>query len=234
MQFAEMSEGRLRRRYKRFFADVELASGEIVTAHCANPGSMRSCAPEGARVWLSRTRPGLKLAWRWELVEVDGALICINTGMTNGVVAEALAGGVVAELAAFQSVRREVAYGERSRVDFLLERRDGEAVEQCYLEVKQVTLDGGGGVAAFPDSVTERGARHLEELMAMVGEGHRAVLLFCCSRSDARRVRPADEIDPHYGATLRRAAAAGVEVLAYGCEVSPAGVWLRRRLPAEL
>jgi sugar fermentation stimulation protein A len=234
MQFAAMVEGRLIRRYKRFFAEVELDGGAIVTAHCANPGSMRSCAPEGARVWLSAARPGLKLAWTWELVEVAGALICVNTGRANGVVAEGLAGGVVAEVAAYQTIRREVAYGERSRVDFLLERHSGGAVEQCYLEVKNVTLDGGDGMAAFPDSVTERGTRHLEELMEMVAHGHRAVLLFCCSRSDARRVRPADEIDPRYGATLRRAAAAGVEVLAYGCEVSPAGVWLRHRLPAEL
>ena len=129
-------------------------------------------------------------------------------------------------------VAREVRYGERSRVDFLLS--DGEdGTERCYLEVKSVTLDCGGGVSSFPDSVTERGRRHLEELMAMVDEGHRAVMLFCCQRSDVRRVRPADDVDPAYGATLRRARAHGVEVLAYRCDVSPAGIAVRERIPVD-
>lgn len=224
-------EGRLVRRYKRFLADVTLPGGEEVVAHCANPGSMRTCMTEGGRVWLSKSDdPRRKLAYSWELAEVDGAMVCVNTAHANRVVAEALAAGVIAELRGFERVRPEVRYGERSRVDFLLETGD----RKCYVEVKSVTLRGGAGVGAFPDSVTARGTRHLEELMAMVAAGHRAVMLFCCNRSDARAMRPADEIDAAYGRTLRRAAAAGVELLAYRCDLSPRGIWMRERVPVDL
>lgn len=216
------------RRYKRFLADIELDSGPVVVAHCPNPGSMLTCAPQGARVWLdehaSTTR---KLAYTWELVEAEGAMVCVNTARANSVVAEALQAGTIAELCDYEDVVREVRYGEKSRIDFLLRQSE----RTCYLEVKSVTLRGGPDMVAFPDSVTARGTRHLHELMAMVGQGHRAVLLFCCNRSDARAVRPADEIDPRYGHALRQAIQAGVEVLAYRCDVSPGGIWVRERIP---
>lgn len=226
-----LMEGRLLRRYKRFLADVDLVAGGTVVAHCANPGSMRTCMPEGARVWLTRhDDPRRKLQYTWELVEADGAMVCVNTARANHVVAEALRAGVVAELGGFDEMRAEVPYGERSRVDFLLVMGG----RKCYVEVKSVTLHGGARMGAFPDSVTARGTRHLEELMAMVAAGHRAVMLFCCSRSDADSMRPADEIDPCYGQTLRRAAAAGVELLAYRCDVSPRGIWMKERVPVVL
>lgn len=175
-------------------------------------------------------RPGRILRWTWELVEADGSLVCVNTARANQVVAEALAKRTVTELAGWTEPRREVRYGERSRVDFLLQR--GEKL--CYLEVKSVTLGLGRGVAGFPDSVTDRGTRHLEELMRVVRAGHRAVLLFCVGRTRASAVRPADDIDPVYGATLRRAAAAGVEILAYRCRLSPRAISLASSVPVEL
>lgn len=232
MEFdAPLIQGHLLRRYKRFLADVVLATGEVVVAHCANPGSMLTCAPEGALVWLSvNDNPKRKLEHTWELVAAGGELVCVNTARANRVVAEGLERGVVRELAGFDELRSEVRLGERSRVDFLLRHGD----QRTYLEVKSVTLDAGRGVSAFPDSVTERGTRHLNELMAAVADGDRAALLFCAQRGGTRAVRPADEIDPVYGRTLRAAREAGVQLLAYTCELSPSGVWLRERVPLQL
>ncbi len=231
MKFRKLIKGRLVQRYKRFLADVKLADGEVVVAHCPNPGSMLRCAPENAPVWLSKSdNPKRKLKYTWELVKAHGSYVCVNTGHANNVVADALRDGVVTELDGFDDLRREVKYGERSRVDFLL--TEGSA--KTYVEVKSVTLSMGRQVSAFPDSVTARGTRHLQELMAMVDEGHRAVMLFCCARADTQVVRPADKIDPVYAQTLRQAAGCGVELLAYRCDVSPRGMWLRERVAIEL
>jgi sugar fermentation stimulation protein A len=230
---APLVAGRLVRRYKRFFADVELgrsATRRVVVAHCANPGSMRTCAEVGGRVWLLPSNdPRRRLAWTWELAEVGGALVSVNTARANQIVAEALAAGAIAELAGDGTVRREVAAGA-SRIDFLLEapRR------RTWVEVKCATMDGGDGGAAFPDSVTTRGARHLGELTRLREGGDRAVLLFCVARAGARRVRPADEIDPTYGAALRRAARAGVEVLAYRAAIDRRAIALADRIDVEL
>ena len=230
---APLIEGRLVRRYKRFFADVELAGGEIVVTHCANPGSMKTCAPDAARVWLSRSDdPRRRLAYTWELVEAEGAMVVVNTAHANAVVGEALAAGAIPELAGYRDLAREVPYGRGSRVDFLLTRPGRRG--RCFVEVKGVTMAAGGRVSAFPDSVTERGTRHLQELIRTVRRGDRAVLLFCVGRDPTDVVRPADEIDPVYGKTLRRAARGGVEVLAYRAAVSPRGIQLRDRVPVEL
>ena len=229
--------GRLVQRYKRFFADVEIGRGtqrRTVVAHCANPGSMRTCAEPGGPVWLlPAASPKRKLAWTWELAETGGAMICVNTARGNQLVAEALAAGVVTELTGYDEIRREVDAGD-SRLDFGLTRRRGDRDERCFVEVKTVTMDAGHGTAAFPDSVTTRGARHLDELIALRRQGHRAVLLFCAARADAARVRPADHIDPAYGAALRRAAGAGVEVLAYRCAIDTAGMHLAQRIEVIL
>jgi len=231
VKYAPLIEGRLVDRYKRFLADVRLDDGRIVVAHCANPGSMRHCRPDDARVWLSRSNnPKRKLEYTWELVEVEDAVVCVNTAMANRVVDEALAANVVVELDGYETVRREVRFGDRSRVDFVLERPG----QRCFVEVKSATMGVGGGVTAFPDSVTERGARHLRELSTVVAEGHRGVLLFCAGRSDTKAVRPADEIDPAYGRALREARDAGVEVLAYACDIDTTGMWMRRSVPVEL
>ncbi|WP_028240676.1 DNA/RNA nuclease SfsA [Stutzerimonas azotifigens] len=226
-----LEEGRLVRRYKRFFADVLTAEGEALCIHCPNTGSMLHCMGEGARVWFSRTNdPKRKLAGTWELVETPhGRLACVNTARANPLVEEALRDGTIVELAGFTGLRREVAYGEEnSRADFRLEYPHGAA----YVEVKSVTLGfPEGGVAAFPDAVTARGARHLRELAALARAGVRAVQLYCVNLTGVEAVRPAVEIDPAYGRALDDALGAGVEVLAYGAAISPQEIRLERRLP---
>ena len=235
MQFSSaLTGGRLARRYQRFFVDVDLPDGRRVTAHCPNTGSLMGCADPGLRVWLSDVSgAGRKLALRWDLVEVaGGALVGVNTLFANGLVREAIRAGVVPELEGYGEVRGEVRFGsEGSRVDLLLSRPEGGA--RCFLEVKNVTAAVQGGVALFPDAVSRRASKHLRELMAVVAAGERAALLFCVQRADVSEVRPADAIDPVYGRTLRDAAAAGVEVLAYRARVSLAGTEPPDRVPVD-
>jgi sugar fermentation stimulation protein A len=214
------------KRYKRFLADVVLPSGETVTVHCANPGSMIGLATAGARVWLSRSdNPKRKLAHSWELIEVDfgtGAeLVGINTAHPNALAAEAIAAGAIAELAGYASLRREVRYGRSSRVDVLLE---GPARPPCYVEIKNVHLMRRAELAEFPDAVTKRGAKHLGELGDMVATGARAVMLFLIQIASARRFALARDIDPAYGKAFDAARRAGVEALAYRCAISRDGI----------
>ncbi|HJE30561.1 MAG TPA: DNA/RNA nuclease SfsA [Pseudomonas nitrititolerans] len=235
MRFSTPLEaGRLVRRYKRFLADIVSDAGEALCIHCHNTGSMLNCMGEGARVWFQRSNdPRRKLPGTWELVETpQGRLACVNTARANRLVEEALLDGVIEELAGFTALRREVAYGlENSRVDFRLDYPAGPA----YVEVKSVTLGfGDTAVAAFPDAVTLRGAKHLRELAALARDGVRAVQLYCVNLTGIEAVRPASEIDPLYAAALREAVAAGVEVLAYGVEISPEEIRLSRRLPVIL
>ena len=235
MQFdPPLEEARLLRRYKRFLADIETQAGERLTIHCPNTGSMLNCMSEGCRVWFSRSNdPKRKLPGTWEIGETPhGRLACINTARANGLIEEALRAGVISELAGFTALRREVPYGqERSRVDFCLEFPGGTT----FVEVKSVTLGfADSSTAAFPDARTERGAKHLRELAALVGSGVRAVQLYCVNLSDIDAVRPAEEIDPAYAAALREAVAAGVEVLAYGVDISPKGIEVVRRLEVLL
>jgi sugar fermentation stimulation protein A len=210
------------RRYKRFLADVTLPSGKTVTAHCANPGAMLGLMEPGARIWLSKSaNPKRKLDYSWELIEVDfggGAeLVGINTANPNALAAEALAGGRIAELAGYDSIRREVRYGENSRVDFLLE---GRGRPPCYVEIKNVHLMRQRGLAEFPDSVTARGAKHLVELAAMAREGARAVMLYLVQIGSAERFALARDIDATYAAAFDRARAAGIEAIAHRCQLS--------------
>lgn len=214
------------KRYKRFLADVMLPSGETVTAHCANPGSMIGLAAPGARVWLSRsTNPGRKLTHSWELIEVDlggGAeLVGINTSNPNALAAEALAAGAIPELTGYASIRREVKYGANSRVDFLLEAPGRPA---CYVEIKNVHLMRQPGLAEFPDAVTKRGAKHLVELAAMKAAGARAMMLFLVQIGSAQRFALARDIDPAYGKAFDAARAAGVEAIARRCRLSHDGI----------
>lgn len=222
-----LTAGRLLRRYQRFLADVELADGTVVTAHCPNSGSMLGCAVPGSRVLLSSSdNPSRKLPFTWELVQADGCWVGINTALPNRLVREGIEQGIVSELQGYERIRPEVCYGsERSRIDLLLEEPG-----QCYVEVKNVTLVE-DGVARFPDAVTVRGQKHLRELMAMVEAGARSVNLFVVQRADARAVAPADAIDPAYGRLLRQAAGAGVELLAYRARVTPSEIVLCHRLP---
>jgi sugar fermentation stimulation protein A len=221
------------RRYKRFLADVVLPSGEEVTVHVANPGSMLGLAPPGARVWLSKSEnPKRKLAYSWELVEIElGAgveIVGVNTAHPNLLVAEALAAGLLPELAGYRSVRREVPYGKNSRVDFLLAH---PGRPPCYLEVKNVHMMRRTGLAEFPDAVTARGAKHLDELAAVVAAGGRAVTLFLIQIGSAQRLALARDIDPGYGLAFDRARAAGVEALAYRCTLDCAAISIAGPVP---
>ncbi len=235
MRFAQpLEQGRLVRRYKRFLADIITDEGEALCIHCPNTGSMLNCMGEGARVWFQRSSdPRRKLPGTWELVETpQGRLACVNTARANPLVEEALLNGQIAELAGFTTLKREVAYGvENSRVDFRLDY----AGTAAFVEVKSVTLGFAEmPVAAFPDAVTTRGARHLRELATLARAGVRAVQLYCVNLSGIEAVRPAEEIDPAYAAALREAQAAGVEVLAYGVDLSVEELRIAGRLPVLL
>jgi sugar fermentation stimulation protein A len=224
-------EARLLRRYKRFLADVALADGTVDTVHCANPGSMLGLAEPGMRVLLSRSaNAARKLPLSWELVEADGGLVGINTAIPNRVVEEALRQRRVAPLAGYGAVRREVAYGKASRIDFLL-REAG--LPDAYVEVKNVHFSREFSLAEFPDSVTARGARHLDELSAMVAAGHRAVMLYLVQRTDADRFGVCADLDPTYAAAFERAREAGVEMLAYRCRITPEEITLDSAISVE-
>lgn len=220
------------KRYKRFLTDIILPDGEEVTIHCPNTGSMKNCLAPESTCWFSISdNPKRKYSRTWEIATTPaGDLAGINTGRANALVVEAIECGVIAELAGYGSLRTEVRYGEeRSRIDILLQTGS----EQCYVEVKNVTLCAGEGRGLFPDAVSSRGAKHLRELMAMVAQGHRAVLLFCVQHTGIESVAPADDIDPLYGKTLREAMASGVEVLAYGAVISAGEIALDRPLPVS-
>ncbi len=225
-----LEQATLLKRYKRFLADIRLANGGELTIHCPNTGSMKNCWAPDTPCWFSRSDdPKRKLPGTLEITSTpDGFLAGVNTGRPNKLVREAIENGVIAELQGYSEIRPEVKYGdENSRIDLLL--IEGE--HHCYVEVKNTTLGVGDGRVLFPDAVTTRGAKHLRELMAMVEQGHRAVLVFCVQHSGAETVGSADEIDPEYGRTLRKAVEAGVEVLAYGCHLSPEDISLRTPLP---
>ncbi len=223
------------KRYKRFLADVVLPSGEAAIAHCANPGSMLGLAAPGARVWLSKSaNEKRKLGYSWELVEVDlGSgleLVGINTAHPNVLVGEALAAEGIADLGGYRTVRREVKYGKNSRVDFVLE---DAGRPPCYVEIKNVHLMRRPGLAEFPDSVTLRGAKHLDELAVMASVGARAVMLFLIQIGSAERLALARDIDPGYGAAFDRARQRGVEAMAWRCALSRDGITVGRPVPIE-
>ncbi len=220
--------GRLLRRYKRFFAEIVLDTGETIVAHCPNPGTMMGLGTPGLEAWVSTAEnPKRKLRHTLELVRADGALVGINTGHPNRLVAEALAAGALPLGRVYPTIRREVRYGARSRVDFLLE---GGARPPCYLEVKNVHLMREAGLAEFPDCVTDRGTRHLAELGAMSAEGYRSIMLYVVQRPDCRRFSLAGDIDPVYAAAFTKARAGGVEALAYTCRLSETEIVLDKEI----
>ncbi|MCB1701169.1 MAG: DNA/RNA nuclease SfsA [Halioglobus sp.] len=231
MQFADLVEGRLLRRYKRFLADVELPGGQVITAHCPNTGAMTGCAEPGSRVWLSTsTVKTRKYPHTWELVATPDGIACIHSASANKVVGEAFRQGLVPGFERYVDISTEVKYGQGSRVDLLLQGPPG----QVFIEVKSVTLCRGGGWGAFPDAVSARGRKHLRELQGVVAGDTRALLFFCVFHTGIKAVCAAGDIDPAYRDTLAEAMAAGVEVLAWGADISTSGIRLARALPFEL
>ncbi len=235
----KLQTGVLLKRYKRFLADITTQEGESITIHCPNTGSMKNCQKPGSKVWYSDSEnPKRKYACTWEFVEVDNKhIVGINTGLANKLVHEAIALARINELTGYASLRTEVAYGEqKSRIDFLLQETASDPDALCYVEVKNVSLGLGDGLGSFPDAVTTRGQKHLQELLHMHVLGHRAVLLFCVQHSGIQRIIPADNIDPEYGRLLREVVSKGVEVLAYRAnfDVQNSRVTLRERVPVLL
>jgi sugar fermentation stimulation protein A len=223
--------GILIKRYKRFLADITLDNGEIVTAHLANSGAMLGTSDPGIEVWLSPAAgPGRKLAWSWELCKVDGHLVGVNTSHPNRIVAEAIQAGEIPELTGYETIKREVKYGENSRIDVLLTASDKPP---CYVEVKNVHLKNGDW-AEFPDAVTVRGTKHLRELSTMVAGGARSVMVYLVQREDCTGFRPAAQIDPTYAAALKKAIDDGVEAICYTCHMSVDGLSLGKPMPITL
>lgn len=219
--------GTLIKRYKRFLADVTLDSGEVITAHCANTGSMRQMADPGSPVMLiEAANPLRRTRYDWQLVKVRGRWAGINTAVPNILLAEGFETGIVPEFRGYDSFRREVAYGSHSRADALIEGKQG----RLWVEAKNVTLVEDGR-ALFPDAVTERGAKHLDELAAMVRQGDRALLFLLTQRMDANSVGIALHIDSAYGERLQSALETGVEVIAWRADVSLDGIILDHALP---
>jgi len=216
---------RLIRRYKRFLADCTLADGREVMAHCPNPGSMMGLAEPGMKIWLEpNDDPAKKLKFGWRLVDHEnGHFTCVDTSVPNRALRAAFNACEIAPFAAYKTVQPEVKYGQNSRIDFLLSQ---PGLRDVYVEVKSVTLNRQPGLAEFPDSVTKRGAKHLDELAMMVQQGHRAVMLYLVQRTDCARLDLARDIDPAYGAAFDAARAHGVETLCYGTRISPQGVEL--------
>ena len=227
-----LKKGKLISRYKRFFADVELDTGEIVTAHCPNTGSMKTCRDEGATVYLLHNpSPTRKLDYTWELTETEGGFVLINTHRPNKIVEDAIHNAEIPELKGYADLRREVKYGEKSRIDLLLENHPSSP--DCYVEIKNVTLKDGDR-AIFPDSVTERGTKHLLELEAMAAKGFRAVIFFLVNRPDVSSFDVAREIDSVYCNTYDKATQNGVEVLVYQTLITTSEISITNPLPLAI
>lgn len=221
--------GKLVKRYKRFLADVELPDGSVITVHCANSGSMTGLKDKGATVWMSKSdNPKRKLACSWEMIDVGTSLVGVNTAHPNRLVEQAVIDQEIPELAGYETVRREVKYGANSRIDLLLQHSERP---DCYVEIKSVTLKRDEDAAEFPDAVTARGTKHLNELSNMVTAGKRAVMFYLIQRGDCTGAKIAGDIDPEYLAAGRLAKSAGVEFICYDCRLSPDSININLRQP---
>jgi sugar fermentation stimulation protein A len=223
--------GTLIKRYKRFMADITLTSGQTITAHCPNSGSMQACCEPGRPVYVSfHDHPKRKLKYTWELIEMPTSIVGINTQVPNRLVATSIEVDLVTDLSGYDSISREVKTSEKTRLDILLDK--GEK-NRCYVEIKNCTLVE-DGVACFPDAVTSRGLKHLVELRSLVSKGFRCVIFYVIQRMDATTFQPADHIDPAYGKELRGALEHGVEILVYDTKIDLETIRLNRKIPHRL
>lgn len=231
LEWPQLIFGTLIKRYKRFLADIRLSDGTKVTAHCPNSGSMTGCSTPGRPVYISfHSSPKRKLPYTWELIDMETSLVGVNTMVPNRLVAETINKKEIKELRTFDTLRREVRVGERSRLDLKLEKAGAPS---CYIEIKNCTLVESRR-ALFPDAVTIRGQKHLGELAGLVEKGNRCVMFFLIQRMDATSFAPADHIDPVYGEKLRWAAAKGVELIAYDVKIDLKQIRIHRKLPIIL
>jgi sugar fermentation stimulation protein A len=231
IMWPSLIQGVLIKRYKRFMADVKLRNGHVVTAHCPNSGSMKTCSEPGRPVYLSRSaNPNRRLKYTWEMIRMPTSLVGVNTSVPNRLVRESILAGKIKSLNNYQSLRTEVKYGRNSRIDILLEDPDRG---HCYVEVKNCTLIE-DKEAYFPDAVTSRGLKHLAELEEQVKQGHRGVIFFLIQRMDASSFRPADHIDPAYGAELRRVLKNNVEIIVYDVRLNLERIVINQPIAYEL
>ena len=221
--------GTLIKRYKRFLAEIRLDDGTEVVAHCTNSGSMKSCLENGAEVYLTPvTDLKRRTKFTWEMIKINGNWVGINTGNPNKLALEAISAGQIPELSGYTNVKREVVFGD-SRFDIFAENETGK----CFVEVKNVSLKE-GNYALFPDAVTTRGQKHLKTLMEVKANGIRAVILYIVQRTDVEVFAPAMEIDPEYAKVLKQAVNAGVEVIVLQVEITPEGIYIKKKLPVEI
>jgi sugar fermentation stimulation protein A len=232
MKFPDkLIKAKILKRYKRFLSDIELSDGTIVNAHVPNTGSMTTCWDENWEVYLSQNdNPKRKLKYTLEMTHNGKTLICVNTNLTNKLVKEALEQKKISELIDYDTIKPEQKVFE-SRIDFFLTQN---GLPDTYVEVKNVTLDGGDGVALFPDSVTTRGQKHLKDLMKLKEQGHRAVMLYVVNREDVTEFSPAKEIDPTYAALVSEAKSKGVEMLVYRCKLTAQEIYIDKKLELKL
>ena len=231
LKWPRLIQGTLIRRYQRFKADVRLRNGHIVTALCPNTGSMLGCSEAGRTVFLSRhNKPERRLKYTWEMIKMPTSFVGVNTGVPNKLVKASIESGKIRELTGYYRIRPEVRYGENSRIDLLLERRERE---KCFIEVKNCTLVE-NGIAYFPDAVTLRGLKHLVELQRQVHNGNRCVMFYLIQRMDAKVFRPAYHIDQAYGKELKNAIRNGVEIFAYDVVINIERISLNQSLPCDL
>jgi sugar fermentation stimulation protein A len=229
--FPDLVPGKLLRRYKRFLADVELETNDVVTAHCPNTGAMTACSEPGRTVYLSvHDHPNRKLKYTWELIDMPTSLVGVNTQIPNRLVHHAIQSGGIPPFAGYDTVQSEVRVGNNHRLDLMVSKN---GKDPCYIEIKNCSLVE-NGIARFPDAVTTRGRAHLIELQRLAAAGFRTVMFFLINRMDAKIFMPADHIDPAYGRELRKAVDNGIEIMVYDVCINLAKITVRGRIPFRL
>ncbi len=232
LQWPDLIPGTLIKRYKRFLADVKLNTGETVTAHCPNSGTMKECSEPGRPVFISHhNKPERKLKYTWEIIDMPTSLVGVNTMVPNRLVKTSIENRLVPELNHYDTIKPEITVNKKSRLDLLLTKNNGE--DKCYVEIKNCTLVK-DGIASFPDAVTKRGQKHLVELQKLAARGNRCVNFYLIQRMDAKTFKPADAIDPAYGKELRKAVKNGVEILVYDVKIDLEKIRLNRKIPYDL